>query len=86
MRLYIAALAASVVATPAQAMNWEGHDEGWMQDLEAGLVYEQALPNARPLPGRACPVTAAEAAANPYDQIPLARHNCPAADELGSEP
>ena len=53
------------VDTPAQAMNWEGHDEGWMQDLEAGLVYEQALPNARPLPGRACPVTAAEAAANP---------------------
>ena len=86
MRLRIAALAASVVATPAPAMNWEGHDEGWMQDLESSLVYEQTLPDARPLPGRACPVTAAEAATNPYDQIPLARHKCPAADEPGSEP
>jgi len=86
MRLRIAALAASVVATPALAMNWEGHDEGWMQDLEAGLAYEQALPHALPLPGSDCPVTPAEAAANPYDQIPLARHKCPAADEAGTEP
>lgn len=85
MRIPVAALAL-VVASPALAVNWEGHEEGWMQDYEAGLAYEFAVPNARPLPSRACPVTEAEAEINPYEQIPLPHHKCPAADKSGTEP
>lgn len=61
---------------PAMAMNWEGHDD-WMLDYGMADVFMAAVPEARPLPSRDCPVTPDMAAKNPYEQIPLPRHRCP---------
>jgi hypothetical protein len=63
-------------ASPVQAMNQEGHDD-WMVDLPQAIALWEALPEARPLPVRRCPVTPEAAAQNPYEQIPLPRHRCP---------
>ena len=60
----------------AQAMNWEGKDD-WMADMEPAVVYEDSAPHARPKPDRPCPVSKAEVKDNPYEQIPLDRHDCP---------
>ena len=65
---------------PAMAMNWEGHDD-WMSELGPALTLEEYGPQARPLPSRDCPVSPGKAARNPYEQIPLPRHNCPAVSE-----
>lgn len=71
-------LLCSVLApVPAHAMNWEGHDD-WMADMEPAVIYEKAAPHAAPRPEVDCPVSHEEAEDNPYEQIPLDRHNCPA--------
>ena len=67
-------------AVPAQAMNWEGHDD-WMTEMEPAHLYEGAAPHAVPKQPRCRGVTR-EAQAdqphdNPYEQIPLARPACP---------
>ena len=64
-----------VTASPALAMNWEGHDD-WMTAFAPSVAFEEAVPEARPLPSRDCPVRAEQLAANPYEQVPLPRHNC----------
>lgn len=58
-------------------MNWEGHDD-WMADMAPALVYEQEAPHAvlRVAPGARCGDREASSAANPYEQIPLERHDC----------
>ena len=61
---------------PAFAMNWEGHDD-WMYGFATDYTLEAFIPGARPLPSQDCPVTAENAKKNPYEQIPLPRHNCP---------
>jgi hypothetical protein len=61
-------------------MNWEGHDD-WMLSFAPDFTLEAFMPEARPLPPRDCPVTPETAARNPYEQIPLPRHNCPAKSE-----
>jgi hypothetical protein len=63
---------------PAMAMNWEGHDD-WMLSFHPDYSLEAFLPGARPLPSRDCPVTEEDVKNNPYEQIPLPRHNCPPA-------
>ena len=63
-------------ATKAFAMNQEGHDN-WMTDLPHAIALLEAIPEARPLPSRKCPVTPSMLARNPYEQIPLPRHRCP---------
>ena len=67
---------------PAQAMNWEGHDD-WMADLGPALLYRQAVPEARslPLPPAVCPARDDETLRNPYEQIPLQRPDCRAREE-----
>ena len=61
----------------AQAMNWEGKDD-WMADMEPAVIYEEASPHATPLPDAACAAEPEEKAEkNPYEQVPLARHDCP---------
>lgn len=77
LRLVFALLAVS--ASQALAMNWEGHED-WTDTFAPGLVFEQAVPEARPLPRRDCPVRPEQAAANPYEQVPLPRHKCKPAD------
>jgi hypothetical protein len=67
----------STVSTAALAMNQEGHDGGWMSDFPPALALLEAIPEARPLPTRICPVTADMLARNQYEQIPLPRHRCP---------
>ena len=64
------------MVSPAAAMNWEGHDD-WIREIAPGLAFEQAVPEARPLPSRLCPVRPEQLAANPYEQVPLPRHGCP---------
>jgi hypothetical protein len=60
----------------ALAMNWEGHDDWWADPGPATELVE-ALPEAHPGPRRDCPVSHEAAEKNPYEQIPLPRHNCP---------
>jgi hypothetical protein len=67
-------------AGPARAMNWEGHDD-FMVGFPPGEALLEAIPDARPLPSPDCPVTAEQARKNPYEQIPLPRHRCPATRE-----
>ena len=70
------------LAGPAQAMNWEGHDD-WMADMAPALLYEQRAPHARgaPKPQAACRDRHKEAEKNPYEQIPLAPRDCRASKE-----
>jgi hypothetical protein len=69
-------IAMLLVAKPAVAMNWEGHDDAFADDPYA-KAFMQAAPHAKPLPSRACPVSEEQASANAYEQIPLTRHGCP---------
>ncbi len=72
-------LAAMLVAisTNAFAMNWEGHDGGWITDFPPAIALLEAIPEARPLPSPDCPVSPEMLANNPYEQVPLPRHRCP---------
>ena len=70
---------------PAVAMNWEGHDD-WWPDFGPAMQLMEAIPEARPLPSRACPVTKENADKNPYEQIPLPRHKCPPRPEKAEPP
>lgn len=69
-------------AGPAHAMNWEGHDD-WMADAGPALAYQHAAPHAVIVPEtrRSCDGLAAPAGGNPYEQIPLDRHDCRAPAE-----
>ena len=64
------------VSTEAFAMNQEGHED-WMADFPHAIALLEAIPEARPLPSPDCPVSPEMLANNPYEQIPLPRHNCP---------
>ena len=66
-----------ILPAAAQAMNWEGKDD-WMADIAPAVIYEKSAPHARPLPDPDCPVKPEKKAENnPYEQVPLARKNCP---------
>ena len=69
------ALALLLWPSAALAMNWEGHDD-WMVGMTPEYSEHSFGPAARPLPERDCPVTPRTTANNPYEQIPLPRHNC----------
>ena len=62
---------------PAFAMNWEGHDD-WMSEFPPVQAFIEAAPEAKPLPPRDCSMWPVARADNPYEQIPLPRHSCPA--------
>lgn len=66
---------ALAAASSGNAMNQEGHDD-WMASLPHARILIEAIPEARPLPSRRCPVTAEMLASNPYEQIPLPQHRC----------
>ena len=66
-----------ILSTGALAMNPEGHDGDWMTDFPPAIALLEAIPEARPLPSRRCPVSPEMLANNPYEQIPLPRHRCP---------
>jgi hypothetical protein len=76
---FISLLAALLftVSTDSFAMNREGHDGGWIDDFPPAITLLEAIPEARALPSRNCPVTPAMLANNPYEQIQLPRHRCP---------
>jgi hypothetical protein len=76
MRL-LAVIALLTSIQPAFAMNWEGHEEGWLGDLPPAREFGDAVPQAKPLPSRNCPTGPVARAENPYEQIPLPRHHCP---------
>ena len=61
---------------PAQAMNWEGHDD-WMADMAPAVIYEGSAPPAAPHPAQDCRPSQHDATDNPYEQIPLDRPTCP---------
>ena len=69
-------------ACPAQAMNWEGHDD-WMADQGPALLYRYTgpvVPEVRP-PVAGCRPPAGQEQRNPYEQIPLKRPDCRAPQE-----
>ena len=70
-------------ASPAFAMNWEGHDD-YMPGFPPAMALMEAIPDAKPLPSRDCPVSWEQHAANPYEQIPLPRHRCGPPPKEGS--
>ncbi len=76
----LVAIAILLLPAHAAAMNWEGHDD-WMAGTGPALLFELSRPDARPLPSPDCPVTQDMLPHNPYEQIPLPRHNCPARPE-----
>jgi len=77
MRILLPGLMLIIIPAAAQAMNWEGKDD-WMADIAPAVIYENAAPHAKPLPDSACPVKPEKKAKhNPYEQVPLARKNCP---------
>jgi hypothetical protein len=61
---------------PAFAMNWEGHDD-WMTEFPPVQEFIDAMPETKLPPPRDCPVWPVARSNNPYEQIPLPRHNCP---------
>ena len=61
----------------AFAMNWEGHDD-WMSEFPPVQPFIEAAPEPKPPSPRDCLVESVARADNPYEQIPLPRHNCPA--------
>lgn len=65
-------IAAVLLAAPAQAMNWEGHDD-WMSDHPAALEYQ---PESKARTSRLPPCDLRAPAINPYEQIPLPHQNC----------
>jgi hypothetical protein len=73
----LAVIALLASAQSAFAMNWEGHDD-WMSEFPPVQPFIDATPEAKPPPPRDCPVEPVTRADNPYDQIPLPQHNCPA--------
>ena len=62
-------------AQPAFAMNWEGHDD-WMIEFPPAQPFIEAEPKAKLPAPRNCSIGPIARAANPYEQIPLPRHNC----------
>jgi hypothetical protein len=77
MRILLPGLMLIIIPAAAQAMNWEGKDD-WMADIAPAVIYENAAPHAQLLPDPACPVKPQKKAEhNPYEQVPLARKNCP---------
>lgn len=72
----VSILTAVITTWPVVAMNQEGHD-GFMKDFPPGVEAFGPGPGQFPLPSPMCPVTAAMAKANPYEQIPLQHHGCP---------
>jgi hypothetical protein len=74
MLIVIALLAGT---QPAFAMNWEGHDD-WMSEFPPVQAFIDSAPEAKPSAPRDCPIGPVARADNPYEQIPLPRHNCPA--------
>lgn len=66
------------MAQPAIAMNWEGHEDDWRNEFPPAKAFLDAVPEAKPLPSPDCPMGPVARADNPYEQIPLPRHNCPA--------
>ena len=68
---------------PAFAMNWEGHDD-WMAEFPPAQAFIDAVPEAKPPLPRDCLARPVAPADNPYEQIPLPRHNCavPLPDKL----
>ncbi len=71
----VSVFVADFTASPAVAMNQEGHD-GFMKDFPPGIEAFGPGPGQFPLPSPPCPVTADMAKTNPYEQIPLERHGC----------
>jgi hypothetical protein len=61
---------------PAFAMNWEGHDD-WMTEFPPVQEFIDAMPETKLPPPRDCPAWPVARSDNPYEQIPLPRHNCP---------
>ncbi len=76
MRMLIV-IALLATAQPAFAMNWEGHDDDWRSEFPPAKAFLDAVPEAKPLPSRDCPMGPVARFDNPYEQIPLPRHHCP---------
>ena len=76
MRAALSFLLLPLCSLPAQAMNWEGHDD-WMADMEPAVLYESTVPHAVPPQDETCTDAPRDKAEdNPYEQIELDPHRC----------
>ncbi|MEZ5923686.1 MAG: hypothetical protein R3D57_04810 [Hyphomicrobiaceae bacterium] len=68
-------LAVLMAASPARALNWEGHDE-WFHDVTPFRSFTDLVPKAPPGRLPTCEERAKRAAENAYEQVPLPGTNC----------
>lgn len=69
-----------VIATSAQAMNWEGHD-GWPYEPDLFQPHIEATQRPAMSPPPTCAEREAMNAGNPYEQIAIAGKNCKAGEQ-----
>jgi hypothetical protein len=75
IRFLVAMAWFAIAATPGQAINWEGHEDFFMEKMPIPEFTEGiAKPIAKPLPS--CDARAKRARENPYEQEPIAGKNC----------
>ena len=66
---------AGLAGGPAQALNWEGHDD-WFLNPALIEAFTRSLPPPLAAPMPTCAEREAAARANAYEQIPIAGLNC----------
>jgi hypothetical protein len=72
-------LALTVLAGPASSLNWEGHEDFFMEQM-AVPEFTAGVPKPLKKPLPACEELRAKAKDNSYEQIPIVGKNCIEAD------
>lgn len=74
-RYFIPSVFAVLLASPALAINWEGHDE-WLDDAPLAEEFTEGVPPPFPKAMPSCGERARRAKANSHEQVPLPGVNC----------
>jgi hypothetical protein len=74
-RWFAIAIFAAPLASPAAAINWEGHDE-WLDDAPLAEEFTDGVPPPLPKAMPSCDERARRARANTHEQVPLPGVNC----------
>jgi hypothetical protein len=77
--LITALLALTVLAGPASSLNWEGHEDFFMEQMTVP-EFTAGVPKPLKKPQPKCEALRAKALANSYEQVPIAGKNCIEAD------
>ncbi len=64
-----------LLASPANAVNWEGHQD-WFHDAAPFSAFTEGVPPPLVTKTPTCAERAAQHAANTYEQVPVPGVNC----------